>query len=160
MGRIGAPYGVKGGFHVIPFTEDVKALTQFSTWWIGSEESCREEVITDCRVHGNGLTAKLERIHDRDLIALERAKLILIPRELLPEPDEDEVYWTDVIGLKVINTAGDTLGQVEKLLETGAQDLLVVKGVDKERLIPFVEPIVIEINVDQQQIVVDWGLDY
>ncbi|KRH79295.1 MAG: 16S rRNA processing protein RimM [Ferrovum sp. 34-44-207] len=160
MGRIGAPYGVKGGFHVVAFTEDVNSLTQFSAWWIGSEDNCHEESVAECRVHGNGLVARLHSIADRDRIALERGQLILIPRQLLPEPDEDELYWTDMIGLNVYNIEGQPLGQVTRLLETGAQDLLVVRQAQTERLIPFVEPIVIEVNVAQQRIVVDWGVDY
>jgi 16S rRNA processing protein RimM len=160
MGRIGAPYGVKGGFHVIPFTDDVDALTHYKTWWIGTEDDCTELAIAECRVHGNGLVARFSSINDRDIIALERSKLILMPRDLLPDPDPNEVYWTDVIGLKVLNLQDQELGYVDRLLETGAQDLLVVKQGNNERLIPFVEPIVVEVNVTQKQVVVDWGLDY
>jgi 16S rRNA processing protein RimM len=78
----------------------------------------------------------------------------------LPEPRADEVYWTDLIGLAVVNVHGEALGTVDRLLETGANDVLVLRG-DRERLVPFVRGAVVK-DIDQEagRITVDWDRDY
>jgi 16S rRNA processing protein RimM len=78
----------------------------------------------------------------------------------LPPAPEGEYYWTDLIGLTVINREGVTLGQVDHLLETGANDVLVVKG-ERERLIPFLlELVVLEVDLAQRMLRVDWEEDF
>jgi 16S rRNA processing protein RimM len=85
---------------------------------------------------------------------------ISIRRQQLPEVESGDVYWTDLIGLKVVNLQGENLGVVDHLLETGANDVLVVKG-ERERLIPFVrDTVVIEIDQGGERILVDWDKDY
>jgi 16S rRNA processing protein RimM len=87
--------------------------------------------------------------------------LVGAPREALPQTEDDEFYWADLIGLTVINTAGDVLGKVDGLLETGANDVLRVLAEDKtERLLPFVAAVVLEVDKDAGQIRVEWGLDW
>jgi 16S rRNA processing protein RimM len=80
-------------------------------------------------------------------------------RDDLPPPEENEFYWSDLIGLKVVNTAGVELGKVASLLQTGANDVLVVTG-ERERLIPFVKQVVVDVDKAAAVIQVDWGADY
>jgi 16S rRNA processing protein RimM len=90
-----------------------------------------------------------------------RGHEIAVPRSEFPEPDEDEFYWTDLIGLQVFNKDEVLLGKVDSLLETGANDVLVVKDEHgKKRMIPFVGAIVLEVDIKAGRIVADWGLDY
>jgi 16S rRNA processing protein RimM len=80
---------------------------------------------------------------------------------LLPEPDEGEYYWRDLIGLKVETEQGIALGVVDYLLETGANDVLVVKDGDKERLIPFLQgQFVKNINLESGMMIVDWDPEF
>ena len=81
------------------------------------------------------------------------------PRNALPEPAENEYYWSDLIGLSVFNAEQQAFGKVSELLETGANDVLVVQG-ERERLIPFVPQVIQEVDLAAGMIRVDWGLDY
>ena len=82
-------------------------------------------------------------------------------REAFPETDDDEYYWADLIGLDVVNTAGERLGKVDSLIETGANDVLRVLDDDQtERLLPFVSAVVLAVEKDAGQIRVEWGSDW
>ena len=85
--------------------------------------------------------------------------MLTVPRETLPPAPENEYYWSDLIGLDVINTKGVAFGKVKELLESGAHDVLVVSG-DRERLIPFVGQIVKKVDLAAGTLEVDWEADY
>jgi 16S rRNA processing protein RimM len=77
----------------------------------------------------------------------------------MPETDDDQYYWSDLEGLRVLHRDGTELGTVEYLLETGANDVMVVKG-ELERLIPFVMgKVVLGVDLDRGEIEVDWEWD-
>jgi 16S rRNA processing protein RimM len=86
--------------------------------------------------------------------------LIAVPRSQLPEQDEDEYYWSDLIGMSVVNEANEQLGTVSNLLETGANDVLSVKGESGEILIPFVDAVIKQVDAANRTIRVDWSADY
>jgi 16S rRNA processing protein RimM len=86
--------------------------------------------------------------------------LVAVPRSQLPAQPEDEYYWSDLIGLSVINEAGVNLGNVEQLLETGANQVLMVKGESGQILIPFVASAIKQVDVQNKLIKVDWAADY
>ena len=78
----------------------------------------------------------------------------------MPTLQPGEYFWNDLIGLQVQNLEGEDFGRVDHLLETGANDVLVVKG-ERERLIPFVmKQVIVEIDLEQGRIRVDWDKDY
>ena len=83
-----------------------------------------------------------------------------IPREALPEADAGEYYWADLIGLDVVNKQGELLGTVKALFATGANDVVVVQGGEKERLIPYIESVIVSVDLERRRMVVDWSLDY
>ena len=89
-----------------------------------------------------------------------RGAAIAVPRSELPPPPSGQYYWADLLGLLVVNREGESLGQVAEIFATGAHDVVVVRGGDRERLIPFVEPVVCEVDVQGARLVVDWGSDY
>ena len=93
---------------------------------------------------------------------LEKLKglLIAVPRSSLPEQEEGEYYWADLIGMSVINEAGETLGTVAELLETGANDVLIVKGSGPDVLIPFLKNVIKHVDVTAKTIQVNWLADY
>jgi len=82
-----------------------------------------------------------------------------VPRSALPETKGGEFYWADLIGLVVVNVSGQEFGRVTQILETGANDVLVVQG-ERERLIPFIASVIREVDTGAGRIQVDWGADY
>lgn len=159
MAKVGSPFGVRGWVHVFADTETPESLLDYTEVWLGSDGAWRQYKIEDAQLHGKGMVVKFLGCNDRDQAFVMRNLDIAIPREELPEAGDDEFYWTDLIGMQVQNLAGQSLGVVDNLMESGAHDILVVKG-EKQRLIPFVKDIVLEVKDSDQQIIVDWGLDY
>lgn len=159
MGRIVAPYGVRGWVKIQPATEAVDGLLEYPSWWLGQPGDWRQQEWLEGRAHGATLVARLEGCDDRDQAFALRGQQIAVPRSSMPAPKSGEYYWCDLIGLSVENTLGDKLGQVEEVFATGANDVLVVRG-DRERLIPFIDPVVIEVDIAAATIRVDWELDY
>ncbi|RBL66158.1 16S rRNA processing protein RimM, partial [Pseudomonas sp. MWU13-2625] len=85
---------------------------------------------------------------------------IALPRSELPEAGEGEYYWSDLIGVAVGNQQGATLGAAESLMETGGNEVLVVRAEQGQRLIPIVDQYVLDVVPAEGRILVDWGLDY
>ena len=82
-----------------------------------------------------------------------------MPRRLLPESRAGEYYWSDLLGMEVVNRHGERLGRVAKVLETGAKNVLVLEG-EKERLLPFVDSVILNVDVAGGRLSVDWEIDY
>lgn len=159
MGRIAAPFGVKGWVKVQPFSEDPGALMDFESWRVGRSEQQKHYSVEAIQDHGKALVAKLAGVDDRDAAYALRGQEISVAKRDLPPPEENEFYWSDLIGLTVVNREGVELGKVDSLMESGANDLLVVKGA-REHLIPFVAAFVGEVDLAGGTIEVDWGEDY
>ena len=159
MGRITIPFGVKGWLKVHSLAATPESLLGYDRWWIGNSPSWREVRVEQAKVQGGTLVAKLQGCEDRDAAALYRGKDIAIPREAFPEAAANEYYWADLVGLKVVNTEGVDFGTVSEVFETGANDVLVVNG-DRERLIPFIEQVIREVDLAGRLIRVEWGADY
>ena len=159
MGRVSGPFGVKGWVKLQPFTETPESLLAYSTWWVGAEGRWQETLIEHGQVQSGSLVAKIAGCEDRDAAALYRGKEVAIPRHAFPQPAVNEFYWADLVGLRVVNEQGEDLGEVSAVLETGANDVLVVKG-ERERLVPFTEPVVKQVDMAGRVIRVEWGSDF
>ena len=159
MGRVSGPFGVKGWIKLQPFTAEPKSLLAHRVWWFESASGWAEREIERAQVQGDAIAAKLAGCDDRDAAALLRGQQVAIPRSELPQAGENEFYWADLVGLNVVNLEGDDLGRVSRVLETGANDVLVVEG-DRERLIPFIEQVVQQVDLSSGVIRVDWGSDF
>ena len=159
MAKVGSPFGIRGWVHVFADTEYPDSLFDYDELWLGRDGAWRLYTLEEAQLHGKGMVAKFSGCEDRDQAMMLRNMDIAIPRSDLPKPDEDEFYWADLIGLEVRNTQGETLGTVHSLMESGAHDILVVNG-DRQRLIPFVRNIVLNVDNDAKVIEVEWGSDY
>lgn len=159
MGRIAAPYAVKGWVKIQTFTEYLDSLLDYPVWWLGKSGQWREREVVEAKIHGQFLLAHLEGVDDRDAAEALNGHEVAVARAELPDAEEDEYYWSDLIGFQVVNLAGETLGRLDGFLETGAHDVMRVRG-EKEFLIPFTAPIVDRVELEDKRIVVDWGLDY
>jgi 16S rRNA processing protein RimM len=159
MGRVSGPFGIKGWVKLQPFTEAPENLLTYPTWWVGAEGRWLESRVEEAHVQGGSVVAKMAGCEDRDAAALYRGKDVAIPRDAFPQPAANEFYWADLVGLKVVNEQGEHLGEVRELLETGSNDVLVVEG-ERERLVPFTEAVVKQVDIVGGVIRVEWGSDF
>lgn len=162
MGKVAAAQGIQGWIKVQPYTAQPGSLTAYRTWWLGNEtQGWRELDVLQSALHGGKtVVAQLMGCHDRTTAEKYKGLLIAIPRNRLPQPEQGEYYWSDLIGLEVVNIAGERLGIVENLQDTGANQVLFVAGENGEILIPFIESAIREVNLAEKVIRVDWQADY
>ncbi len=160
-GRISGVFGVKGGLKVFSFTEPRENILQYSPWLLKKNNQVKELKVLGGQRQGENVVAILEGVVDRDA-ALDLLNWeILIHKKRLPKPKPGEYYWNDLIGLKVETLSGLVLGKVDHLFETGANDVLVVKDGETERLIPFLlQQTVIKIDLESGEMIVDWDPDF
>ncbi len=160
VGKLSGVYGVKGWVKVYSFTQPRDNILRYNPWLLQVDGEWRSVRLEDGRTQGKGIVARLEGISDRDQALALRDVEIAIDRSQLESLESGEYYWSDLIGLSVENLRAEPLGRVESLLETGVDDVLVIRG-DKERLVPFVQPdIVKSVDLAAGLITVDWELDY
>lgn len=163
VGKLGATYGIRGWLKVHSFTDNAENIFQYSPWFLNQKGSEVEYKVESWKRHNKGYVCKLEGVDVREDAHLLTNFEISVNAASLPELSEDEFYWRELFGMQVVTTKGYNLGEVTDMLETGSNDVLVVKANlkdafgKKERLIPFLEEQVI-INVDReaQRIEVDW----
>jgi 16S rRNA processing protein RimM len=162
LGRLADPYGVRGWIRLYPYGDDPLDWAEMPVWWIGREGGpWREVALKGFKVHGDSLVVLLDGAVDRTAAEALKGLLVAAHREALPETGEDEYYWGDLIGLEVINTGEEGLGRVAGLIETGANDVLRVVAEDgTERLLPFVDAVVVSVEKEAGRIRVAWGSDW
>lgn len=161
LGRIVAPFGVHGWLRVHPFGDDPEAWRKMPQWWLSADVdaptgSWQAHGLEAVKLHGDGVVAKLAGIDDRDASEALGSCYFGAPRDALPPPAQDEYYWADLIGLAVVNMQDQPLGRVKSLIETGANQVLVVADGEHERLLPFVEHVVRKVDVAGGLIRADW----
>lgn len=162
LGRLADPYGIRGWLRLHPFGDDPLAWADMPVWWIGREGGPWREVgLKGLKAHGDGIVVLLDEVPDRTAAEALKGTLVGAPRDMLPPPADDEFYWGDLVGLVVVNEADETLGTVAGLIETGANDVLRVVAEDgTERLLPFVEAVVLTVEKEAGRIRVAWGSDW
>jgi 16S rRNA processing protein RimM len=164
MGRLAGPYGIRGFVRVQVFTEAIDRLRDFDDWLVGRGGRWETRRILEADVYGDGLVVRFEGIDTPEAARALRGSEVAVLRGELPPPEEGEVYWIDLIGCEVVNREGVSLGHVANLMETGANDVLVVVAGDGgqrvERLLPYVAQVVEQVDVPGRSIRVDWGEDY
>jgi len=157
IGRFGAPYGVKGWIRVNAFTDPIENILSYQPWLIQQQGEWLALSFTDGKVHSKTIVAKLADYDDRTAVQALTNQDISILRSQIPKADPDEFYWIDLVGLNVIDIHGKNLGIIDHLFETGANDVIVVKG-EKEILIPYTDDAIIQVDLKQQKIIVDWEI--
>ena len=144
--------GLKGDIKIYPYTESIDIYSKFPFVFVGNEYFEIERV----RHNHKLVTLSLKNVNGLDDAQKLTGKLVRASAQFFPAKKDDEYYWFELIGLSVIDVHGGLLGKVESLIRTGAQDVLQVCKGKKEILIPLVDEIVGEINLDNQQISVDF----
>ncbi len=163
VGKLGSSYGIRGWLRIFSFTELPDSIFDYKPWYIQRAGKWQEVIVESFKPHNQDMIVKLKGVDDRDQAnALTNAE-VFVDAEKLPELNQGDFYWKDLIGCRVKTVNGYDLGQVTDLMETGSNDVLVVKANLKdafgatERLIPFVEEQFIkQVDLTTKMIVVDW----
>jgi len=150
---------VRGWLKVFSYTRPLTNILDYSPWQLQKNGQMRLVNLLAGKKHGKGIIVQLEHCVDRDSSVQFIGADIVVDREVLPATETDEYYWSDLIGLSVFNLENVNLGQVEQIVETGANDVLILKG-ERERLIPFRNQVIIDIDLAQGFIKVDWGTSF
>ena len=159
LGKVGRTYGVKGWFHVITFTEDPAGIFNYPNWQLKDRNQWQSFELEAHRAHGAGFVAKLKGYDSPEVARLLTNREIGVPSTDLPELAEDEYYKSELIDLEVYTTEKIYLGKVTQVLETGANDVLCVKD-KRERLVPYIESVIQDIDLEQKRITVDWDPEF
>jgi len=171
MGKITSVYGVKGWVKVFSYTQPKENICQYKSWLLDDSGEKRLVKVLSCKPHGNGLVAQFEGSHDREQAKTYCGSLATIPRSELPNLPAGEYYWHQLQGLNVFSVEDEAesktlLGKVSHLIETGSNDVLVVKKCkdsldSKERLIPYLpDQVVKTVDIENGFIEVDWDPDF
>ena len=163
MGKLGSTYGIRGWLKVFSYTDNAESIFDYSPWYLNQKGKWVEYKVESWKRHGQGYVCKLAGLDVREDAQLMTNFEIAIDPASLPELSEDEFYWRELFGMQVFTTKGYDLGEVTDLLETGSNDVLVIKANlkdafgQKERLVPYLEEQVIKkVDREAQRIEVDW----
>ena len=162
VGKISGAFGVKGWVKIYSFTDPRENILSYSPLYLSRKGEWVKVKVVEGRLQGKGVVMSLSGVTDRDqVLPLVGVELAIAKTQIKPA-GKDEYYWSDLIGMSVVNVQDEQLGEVESLLENGAHDVLVVLNKDKtERLIPFVLDDIVElVDLDNKVIRVAWELDY
>lgn len=159
VGNITGPHGVKGWVKVFSNTSPRENILNYSPWRIVAGEQVQIVTVSG-RLQGKNVVAQIDGVEQREQAVELVGSKIYISAEQLPQLDDGEYYWSDLIGLEVESLDAEPLGAVETMLETGANDVMVLRG-DRERLIPFVMDDVVKlVDLANKRVIVDWKPDY
>jgi 16S rRNA processing protein RimM len=160
LGYISGVHGLKGWVKVHSYTDPREAILDYQPWRLGAPGGVAQEVrIERGQPHGKTLIAALPGVGTAEAGRALVGQEIRVPRSALPDSGSDSWYWSDLIGLSVVNEEGIPLGTVKQMIETGANDVMVLEG-ERERLVPFVNELVVKVvDLEAREIRVDWHPD-
>lgn len=163
LGAIQGVFGIKGWLKIFSFCRPKEQILDYSKWELRTSSNVNVYGLQEGKLHGNGVVAKLQNIDDRTQAeTLVRAE-IWVAKSELPDLAKDEFYWFQLEGLTVISVDGEQLGQVKRMMETGANDVIVVQDETEKQeiLIPYVREQVVKcVDLEKKTITVDWQKDY
>lgn len=178
LGRITGVYGVQGWLKVFSYTDPMESIIDYSPWYIRapnrSKSPWTEVKLSAGKRHAKTVIIKLDNCNDRDqAMTYIGSEIAIEPQQLEQLKEKNQYYWRDLIGLRVVNQQNIELGLVKTLMETGANDVLVVvaekeasekegaKTESIERLIPWtMHNAIIAVDLEQGVIEVDWDPEF
>ncbi|MBO6510160.1 MAG: ribosome maturation factor RimM [Roseibium sp.] len=159
MAKIGAAHGIRGEVRVKPFGDDPLSFTDYGV--LTTRDGKKSFEVERARVQKTVVVTKFREITDRNQAEELNGTELYIDRNQLPEPEEDEFYYSDLNGLSVIDQNGETLGKIVSVQDFGAGDLLEVRpSRGKTFYIPFTRDFVPEVSLSEKQVKVDLPEDY
>ncbi|AHE97361.1 ribosome maturation factor RimM [Thioalkalivibrio paradoxus] len=160
VGRVSGVYGVKGFVRIFSETEPRAAIAGFSQLWLQRGDDWELLEVESGRAHGRGVVLKFRETVDRDAACALVGSTLAVEREWLPPLEEGAYYWADLQGLRVETKDGVDLGRITGFIETGANDVMVVRN-DRERLVPWVRGrYVLDVDLAAGLVRVDWDPEF
>ena len=165
LGKIYSVHGVRGEVKVYSFTDPIDNLLDYPRWTLRRDGDSRQVELASGRLQGKFLVVKIKGLDDREEARSFAGFDVCVPRSQLPSLKDGEFYWYQLQGLKVIDLQGQLLGQIDHLLETGANDVMVVRPCagsldDRERLLPYTGQCVQSIDLQAAEMRVDWDAEF
>ncbi len=160
LGHIAGVFGIKGWLKIYSNTDDKAGILSYKPWYIERNNVRQLVNIKAGKPHGKTVIAQLEGVNDRNEAELWVGCDIYIKANQLVKLGDNEFYWSDLMGLNVISVEGEDFGVIASMLETGANDVMVIKG-ERERLIPFsLNQVIKSVDLVNGKMVVDWDPDF
>ncbi|MDG6894974.1 ribosome maturation factor RimM [Volucribacter amazonae] len=167
VGKLGSTYGIRGWLRIYSSTEQSESIFAYQPWYLKIKGKWQQTELETWRYHNNDLIVKLKHIDDRESAQTLANIEIGVDLAVFPQLEEGDYYWHDLIGCQVINLQGYNMGVVSEMMETGSNDVLVVRAMNKdafakqERLIPFLlEQVVKRVDLTTKTIEVDWDAGF
>ncbi len=165
VAQLKRPYGIKGWLWVFSDTDDRSAIFDMQPWWMKTATGMKPLTVKAWREQGTGIVAQFEQVPDRNVAETMNGVTIWVEQNVLPETSADEYYWSDLVGMRVMNEQNEYLGDIAEMFETGAHDIMRVAAtsdsLDKEeRLIPWHKQTVIQVDTTERTVHVSWLNDY
>lgn len=163
LGTMGSAYGIRGWLKLFSSTEKTESIFEYQPWLIQQVGQWQFIELEDWKHHSQHFIIKIKGIYDRDTASLLTHCEIIVDSEQLPLLEGDDYYWKDLIGCQVVTTTGYELGEVIDMMETGSNDVMVVKANLKDafgmkkRLVPFFHrQIIKKVDLTARVIKADW----
>jgi 16S rRNA processing protein RimM len=158
LGRVGAPFGVRGWIKVQSYTDPPEGIVNYSPWELARNGSLLAWEVKDWKFAGRQLAVRLDGVDTREAAAGLTGAEVLVDRLVLPPTAPGEYYWDDLVGLEAINTEGTPLGRIAGILDLPAHPVLVLRG-ERERLVPLVRDRLIDVDLGIGRLTLDWHPD-
>ena len=167
VGKLGSTYGIRGWLRIYSSTEQAESIFDYQPWFLKIKGRWQPTELENWRHHNHELIVKLKGVDDREAAQILANVEIGVDLSVFPQLEEGDYYWHDLIGCAVVNLEGYAMGTVTEMMETGSNDVLVVKANVKdafgkqERLIPFLyEQVVKRVDLATKTITVDWDAGF
>ena len=151
IGKIVGVHGIKGNLKVMPYADESTLFSAGRLVQIKNRtgQNCNFTV-TWAEPYKKGFRLSFKEISDRNQAEALIGSEMFVSKDALPAPEEGAYYWFDLIGLAVWTTDNQLLGHVDAIIETGSNDVYVVKGEDdRETLVPAIESVVLSVDLEQ-----------
>ena len=167
VGKLGSTYGIRGWLRVYSSTEYAESIFDYQPWFLKIKGQWQPTELESWKHHNHELIAKLKNVNDRETAQSLANIEIGVDLSVFPQLEEGDYYWHDLIGCNVVNLEGYAMGTVTEMMETGSNEVLVVRANSKdafgkqERLIPFLyEQVVKRVDLTTKVIEVDWDAGF
>jgi 16S rRNA processing protein RimM len=161
LGRLGAPFGVRGWLHVNSYTDPPERLLEYREWSLRLADGRRElRRLAEGRLQAGGLVAQLDGVADRDAAAAMTGAVVEIERAALPALGEREYYRADLTGFRVRNLEGAELGRVSHFVDAPSGAVMVAREAGgREHWVLAVPKHLRQVDAQAREIVVDWPVE-
>ena len=165
VGTVIEAYGIRGALKIRPFSNDPVALLAAKEIWLTGLRlpQIRDFSVYKAKEHSGSVILELVGLTDREIALSFKSATVLIPRSKFPPLDDNEYYWTDLMGAEVHNQQNELIGIVKEIVDNSAQTVLIISEDEKKQhLIPFVQSFIIEVDLEStpKKILVDWQKDW